>query len=117
MHIEKTNMLIEIYFKTEKDGVLVSKADSTTGYVLEIKSGKPVFTIKAQGKECSIVGSDKINDGKWRHLIVEADRNKADGMNVYIDGKKASGALNGKMITGSLGNKSDFFVGKGYLKQ
>ncbi len=36
-------------------------------------------------------------------------------MNVYIDGKKASGALNGKMITGSLGNKSDFFVGKGFV--
>ena len=115
VHIEKQNLLIEIYLKTTGNGVLVSKANANTGYVLELVSGKPSMTIMSDGTECARISSVSINDDQWHHVIAEVDRNQSDGITIYVDGEIANGALSGSMlpIEASLGNTNDFFVGKG----
>jgi len=116
VHIENQNLLIEAYFKTTKDGVIVSKSDAKTGYILELVSGKPSLKIMANGTSCSRIASITIDDGKWHHVLAEVDRNEAQGITVYIDGKIANGSFSGEMLPpdASLGNTNDLWVGKGH---
>ncbi|HUV64306.1 MAG TPA: LamG-like jellyroll fold domain-containing protein, partial [Sedimentisphaerales bacterium] len=49
----------------------------------------------------------KINDGKWHHVIAEADRS-AKELTIYIDGKRDSSGSG--IGSASINNDSDLFV-------
>ena len=103
-----SNFCIEAYFKTEsKDCVLVQKI-SDSGYGLTIdSSGRLLFTVKASGASSELKSRKEINDGKWHHVIAEADRS-AKELNIYIDGKRDSSGLG--IGNASINNDDDLFV-------
>jgi hypothetical protein len=103
-----SNLLIEVYFKTAPGhggGVLVEKMKGS-GYGLTVNTaGRLSFAAKGAAVE----SQTKVNDGRWHHAIVEADR-KAKTLTVYVDGRKdATGA--GVDGTVSLVNDGDVTVG------
>jgi hypothetical protein len=113
------NFLIEIYFAAGKghaESVLVSKTDGT-GYALGIDdSGNMKLEIYVSGSEaCSRTSAIAVNDGRWHHVIAEIDRNAAEGITLYIDGRASNGAFTGAMPSSgqSLSNTGDFLVGRG----
>ncbi len=110
------NFLIEIVFKTDAghtNGMLASKA-AQSGYQLSVgPDGSVVLTLKAGGAQASVTSSVKVNDGKWHHVIAEADR-AAGKATIYVDGKAAGeGKLDAIAKDASLSNTADFIVGNG----
>jgi hypothetical protein len=110
--IYTSNLLIEVYFKTtpgHAGGVLMQKMKDD-GYGLAVNgAGQLVFGVRGTTGAARLESQSKVNDGKWHHAIVEADR-KAKTLTIYIDGRKdVSGA--GIDGTSSLNNESDVFVG------
>jgi hypothetical protein len=103
-----SNFCIEAYFKTEsKDCLLVQKI-SDSGYGLTIdSSGRLLFTVKASGASSELKSRKKINDGKWHHVIAEADRS-AKELTIYVDGKRDSSGHG--IGSASINNDSDLFV-------
>jgi hypothetical protein len=110
--IHTSNFLIEVCFRIEpgaSEGVLLQKLNGT-GYVLGI-NGRGGLTLTARGgeKEASLETRSAVNDGRWHHLIVEADR-KVQSFAFYLDGKAdARGPGLGSDV--SLANEGDLFVG------
>jgi hypothetical protein len=103
-----SNFCVEAYFKTEsKDCVLVQKM-AESGYALTIdRSGRLLFTVKTSGASSELRSRKRIHDGKWHHVIAEADRS-AKELTIYIDGKRdSSGPGIGSV---SISNDSDLFV-------
>jgi VCBS repeat-containing protein len=97
-----------VYFKTEsKDCVIVQKM-AGSGYGLSIdESGGILFTVKAPGASSEVKSRKKINDGKWHHVIAEADRS-AKELTIYIDGVKDSSGPG--IGSASINNDGDLFV-------
>jgi hypothetical protein len=110
--IYTSNMLIEVYFKTASGhagGVLMEKMKGD-GYSLTVSAGgKLAFRVKGEGASAAVESKARVNDGKWHHAIVEADR-KAKTLTVYVDGKKDASAA-GVDGTVSLANDGDLYVG------
>ena len=72
-------------------------------------SGQVSFQVSGEGVAAQAESKTKVNDGRWHHVLVEADR-QARTLAVYVDGRKdASGA--GVDGTVSLANESDVHVG------
>jgi len=113
------NFILESYFKTlegHQNGCLISKyGTSGYGYQLDVDaSGNARFSILNGGNVVfSQSGSSVINDGKWHHSLVEANR-QTSSVKIYIDGILANGATTGLMPAAvtSLTNSSDFLIGK-----
>ena len=109
--IHTSNFLIEICFKTavgQGRSILVEKMGSA-GYSLTINA-KGGVTLAAKGSSgvATLDSVAKVNDGRWHHLIAEADR-QAKTMTIYLDGRKnASGRGLGPE---SLANSADLHVG------
>ena len=107
-----SNFLIEAYFKTEPGvtkGLLVEKMKGS-GYSLELnENGGVTFTTMGGGEKAKLNSSVAINDGKWHHIIVEADRS-ARALTLYINGKKDTQGA-GITAGSSLENKGDLYVG------
>ncbi|EFK97687.1 Protein containing Laminin G domain [sediment metagenome] len=107
-----SNFLIEAYLRTEpkfSKGVIAEKM-SGAGYSLEVnEKGGVTFTVTGEGKSVKLNSGVAINDGKWHHIIAEADR-AAKTLTLYINGKKDK---EGPGIAGniSLENKADLYVG------
>ena len=103
-----SNFCIEVYFKTEsKNCVLVQKM-TNSGYGLTIdKSGGLLFAVKARDTSSELKSRKKINDGKWHHVIAEANRS-AKELTVYIDGAKDS--LGPGIGSVSINNDGDLFI-------
>jgi hypothetical protein len=99
-------------FKTQPGhagGVLMEKMKGG-GYSLTIGSrGRLSFTVKGGGTPAAVESQDPLNDGKWHHAIVEADR-RAKTLTVYVDGKKDASS-EGIDATMSLANDGDVHVG------
>jgi hypothetical protein len=110
--IDTSNFLIEAYFKTspgQKDATLIQKtADS--GYTLHVnETGGVTLAARAAGAEVRLTSRGAVNDGRWHHVIAEADR-KAGTFTIYLDGKPdASGP--GLGADASLANDADLYVG------
>jgi len=104
----ESNFCIEAYFKTEsKDCVLVQKMDES-GYGLTIdSSGRLLFTVKAFGVSSDLKSEKKINDGKWHHVIAQADRS-AKKFTIYVDGERDSSGPG--IGDDSINNDGDLFV-------
>ncbi|UCD50793.1 MAG: hypothetical protein JSW27_25125 [Phycisphaerales bacterium] len=103
-----SNFCIEVYFRTEsKDGVVVEKM-SESGYGLTVDgAGRLVFTVKASGASSELASSRRINDGKWHHIIAEADR-AARKLTIYLDGRRDTSGTG--IGAASIANDSDLFV-------
>jgi len=108
--VRTSSFILEIYFRTEpaaKRAVLIQKADAQAGYALTA-DGVVTVAVRAGGKQAAVAGKAVVNDGKWHHVLAEADR-KAERMTIYVDGRKdAEGADLGAV---SLSNGADFYVG------
>ena len=110
--IHHSNLLIEIYFKTapgHTGGVLMEKMKGS-GYSLAVNSAGGIsFSVNGEGASATVESKSRVNDGKWRHVIVEADR-KAGTLTIYVDGRKDA---SGRGVDGSvsLANDGDVHVG------
>ena len=79
-----------------------------SGYGLTInESGRLLFTVQASGASSELKSRKKINDGKWYHVIAEADRS-AEELTIYVDGKRDSSGPG--IGNASINNDSDLFV-------
>ncbi|HYW94059.1 MAG TPA: LamG-like jellyroll fold domain-containing protein [Bacteroidales bacterium] len=110
------NFIIELYVKPDTsfvNGVLVAKHDNSNGYELGIDdSGMPVMTVYAGGTVSSQSAAVAVNEGGWHHILAEV--NRAGAINMYVDGELSNGTLAGSLpdAGSTLGNTSDFLVGK-----
>ncbi|MCJ8331167.1 MAG: LamG domain-containing protein, partial [Lentisphaeria bacterium] len=106
-NIYTSNFLVEIYVKVTSPGILVEKM-AGSGYSLTVNArGGISFRIKGNGT-AKLDSKAKVNDGKWHHIIAEADR-KTKKLTLYIDGKKDK---SGKGIGGdSIANSGDLYIG------
>jgi hypothetical protein len=112
--IETSNFLIEAYFKTtpgEKDATLIQKAaDSGSGYALYVnETGGVTLAAGAAGAMVHLTSQGAVNDGRWHHVIAEADR-QAGTFTIDLDGKlDARGP--GLGAAASLASDADLYVG------
>ncbi|MCY3017530.1 MAG: LamG domain-containing protein [Planctomycetota bacterium] len=110
--VYRSNLLIEVYFKTapnHADGVLMEKMKGC-GYSLTVNAaGQLSFSVKGTGVSAAVESRAKVNDGRWHHAIVEADR-QAKTLTVYVDGRKDASA-GGVDDAVSLANDGDVCVG------
>jgi hypothetical protein len=106
--IHSSNFLVEVFVQAESDGLIIGKKHAT-GYELRVKGGRAVFSVSGEGGSSGeLVSKAQLADGKWHHLIAEADR-QARTLALYVDGKLDSeGHGIGKV---SLANESDLYVG------
>ncbi|MFW6218073.1 MAG: LamG-like jellyroll fold domain-containing protein, partial [Verrucomicrobiota bacterium] len=114
--IDTGNLLIEAYLRTEpghSGGVIVGKMGDEAGYQVRIgDSGRPEFRLASGGETEVFSANNSINDGEWRHLLVEIDRDSGEGA-FYLDGEPAGGFDSKLPADASLANSADFLVGKG----
>jgi hypothetical protein len=107
-----SNLLLEVHFKTapgHTGGVLMEKMKDS-GYSVTLNAaGRLSFQVKGTGGSALVESQNKVNDGRWHHAIVEADR-KAKTLTVYVDGRKDATAA-GVDGTVSLANEGDVYVG------
>jgi hypothetical protein len=110
--IYTSNLLVEAYFKTapgHTGGVLLEKMKGT-GYSLSVGAGgQASFSVRGAGGQGAVESKAKVNDGRWHHVIVEADR-QAKTLTVYVDGRKDASAP-GIDGSASLANEGDLTVG------
>jgi hypothetical protein len=108
--IHDTNFLIEAFFKAEGDGLIVGKQQKA-GYRLLLAGGRAVFQVSGgDGSSAELVSQTALADGRWHHLVVEADR-AARTLAIYVDGKlDRTGPGIGAV---SLANTGDLLVGGG----
>lgn len=110
--IHRSNLLVEVVAridKTGRDGVLLRKADAAGGYQLLIGAdGRLRFDVAGAGERASVTTPAAIDDGMWRHIVVEADR-KARSLRIFLNGEQvAEGTGIGAV---SLANQGKLFVG------
>lgn len=90
------NVTISVWVKplstgqTEAFGVIASKGGLTNqnGYCLFIDDtdGSVVIQLRNVTVVNQISSSSSISDGNWHHVVGVIDRNKTDGIKIYIDG-------------------------------
>ncbi len=107
-----SNFLIEVVCKTapgQKDATLIQKMDDV-GWELGVNhAGGVTLMARSGGATASLASRTAVNDGRWHHVIAEADR-KAGTFAIYIDGNPdASGPDLG--VGTSLANDADLYVG------
>jgi hypothetical protein len=113
--ITTQNLLLEVNLQIAPDakGSIVAKQDQKNGYALFVNDeGKAVFRIASEGQEGSVVTQQKVNDGRWRHILAEVDR-RSGRMTIYVDGKRSGESRCPLRPEASLDNRADFMVGKG----
>ncbi len=112
--IAETSFLIEACLRIEPGhtvGALVSKM-AERGYALSLDGeGRLSFAVRGEAAASASASTrDRVNDGRWHHVVAECDR-AAGCLRVYLDGKMAAEAR-GERLDGSLANAADFLVGK-----
>ncbi len=113
--MQDNNFLIEIYFRARRGnrGMLVSKFKDRKGYLLAIApDGRAVFQVMAS-KISAVTSDEKVNDGKWHHLLAEVDR-RAGKMRIFLDGNPVREADCSLPAGVSLSNEAPFEVGRDY---
>ncbi|HWW03013.1 MAG TPA: LamG domain-containing protein [Candidatus Acidoferrum sp.] len=110
--IYSSNFLIEVFFKTaprQRDAILIQKMNEA-GWELGInRGGRVALTTKSGGATLSLASRTVVNNGQWRHVIVEADR-QAGTFTLYIDGRLDARGT-GLKADASLANEADLYVG------
>ncbi|MFJ8112136.1 LamG-like jellyroll fold domain-containing protein [Streptomyces sp. NPDC096132] len=110
----KTAMSLELWFKTESQGVLVTNQDTDLG---DTPTGwRPMLLIDTDGKVrgkfsgtgSSLLSKTAVTDNEWHHVLLTGN----EGMQaLFLDGE-----LQGSMTTGNVvsGRYAKVFVGGGY---
>ncbi|MDP6045567.1 MAG: LamG domain-containing protein [Phycisphaerae bacterium] len=109
--IHATNFLIEIYFKATpgRGGSILVEKMGAAGYGLRLNAaGGVTLTVRGKGAAARLNSKSRINDGKWRHVIAEADRTSKK-MTIYIDGRADASARG--IGPESLASKADLHIG------
>jgi len=109
------NLLVEAKLQVApgSGGWIVGKHEGGNGYRLFVNTeGKAVFQIASGGQNGSAVTQQKVNDGRWRHILAEVDR-KSGRMAIYVDGKATGESRCRLAPEASLDCRADFLVGKG----
>jgi len=90
-------------------GLLVQKMGEA-GYALTVGAdGTAVLTVKGPHASARLVGKQRVNDGRWHHVLAEVDR-PAGKLRLYVDGTPdARGSGIGADV--SLANAADLYVG------
>ncbi len=107
-----SNLLIEAHVTIapgHTGGVLMEKKNRG-GYSLAVgDTGTLAFTVGDGKINATVRSKAAVNDGKWHHAVVEADR-EAKTLTVYLDGRKEATAagIDGSV---SLENDGDVHVG------
>jgi hypothetical protein len=79
------------------------------GYGLRLNAaGGVTLTVRGKGAAARLNSKSRINDGKWRHVIAEADRTSKK-MTIYIDGRADASARG--IGPESLASKADLHIG------
>ncbi|HWJ96402.1 MAG TPA: LamG-like jellyroll fold domain-containing protein, partial [Telluria sp.] len=111
------SFLIETYFRAEPSGHggrLVAKHTDTVGYALKVIDKVLLFELRLPNGGVVQLGAEaKVNDGKWHHIIAEADRT-AGVTRLYVDGRMIRQSEGPGHFPGSLSNTADFVVGKDF---
>ena len=103
-----SSFCIEVVLKTESTACVLVQKMSQSGYGLTLDaSGRLTFTVKAPGRTGQVKGPERINDGRWHHVIAEADRSSGQ-LTLYVNGKKC--AVGPGLGSVSIDNDSDLFV-------
>jgi hypothetical protein len=110
--VHDSNFLLEAYFRTEPGatgGVLIEK-QREAGYSLALNaSGGVTFELRSGTRVARAASSVALNDGRWHHVIAEADR-IARTLTLYVDGRK-DGVGAGLAAEHSLENSGDLYIG------
>jgi len=117
LDMDTNSFLIETYLRVDPghvNGLIAGKA-AADGYLLEVdEEGRARLRLREDSRDVARrTGRTPINDGRWHHVVAEADRTAADGIRIYVDGRLDSGRFVGAMPAGSLSNTADFLVGGG----
>jgi hypothetical protein len=110
--IYDTNFLIEVYFRIEPGtiGGVIAEKRNGAGYSLAVNaSGGVTFAVGGNTGAMNVTSSVAINDGRWHHVIAEADRT-ARTLTLYVNGRKDRKAQ-GPGSESSLENSGDLYVG------
>lgn len=106
--IHASNFLIEVYFRADGDGLIIGKLQEA-GYGLMLRDGRAVFRVAGPGgASADVVSQARLADGKWHHLVAEADRQHRT-LCLYIDGQLDSTGQGLGAV--SLANEGDLYVG------
>ncbi len=110
--VRATNFLLETYFRTEPgetDGVLIEKM-ADAGYSLAVdRKGHLSFSVRSGKSAAEISSRAQVNNGRWHHVIAEADRGSKT-LTLYVDGSRDTvGAGIGPDV--SLANESSLHLG------
>ena len=108
---DEGNFLVEVVFRAEaasKGGALVS-CIGERGYELGFNAqGAIAFRVKADA-EVTAISPAPVTDGKWHHVLAEADR-KAGELRLYLDGKRVTEQA--AMLNGSTRHVGKLLVGE-----
>lgn len=111
--VHTSNFLLEVYFRTEQGhtgGVLVRKMSNAAGYALTVNdAGGVSFAVKGGNAAAEVAGRTAVNNGRWYHVLAEADRN-TKRLTIYVGGKQDAGGP-GVDASVSLANNADLYVG------
>ncbi len=106
--IYDSNFLVEVCFRADGDGLIVGKKQGP-GYALRVLRGRAMFCVEGEGGTgAELVSTAALADGRWHHLIAEADRG-AQTLAIYVDGRLDSTGRGLRWV--SLANSSDLYVG------
>jgi len=118
LEVTTGNFIMEIYLKpnsgiTDK-GLICNAAASGNGYLMDIdNAGKVKVALRVSGADAyTVTSAAAINNGNWHHVLAEV--NRAQGINIYIDGVLSNGTTTGAMTSSSLDNSADFWIGRNY---
>jgi hypothetical protein len=110
--VHDSNFLLEAYFRTEPGatGGVVAEKRNGAGYSLGVTaSGGVTFAVSNGGETVALRSGVAINDGRWHHVIAEADRTTKT-FALYINGRKDCTGP-GIGADRSLENRGDLYVG------
>ncbi len=114
LDMSTNNMLVEVILSVDSgvtDCPVVGKYDGRAGYRLVIdEGGKAAFQVAGGGKESTVASAQTVNNGKWVHIIGEADRANGE-LRIYVNGKLAGKTNLSLSKDASLTNMADFMVG------
>ncbi len=111
--ISISSFLVEAYFKIasgQEGATLIQKMDDSAGYALRLnKAGGVTLAVQTMAAKASLASHGAVNDGRWHHVIAEADR-KEQTLAIYLDGQQDARGP-GLGADASLANDADLYVG------
>jgi hypothetical protein len=114
--VHTASVLVEAYLRVapgQSNAVIAAKRDRAAGYCLALgDGGAPIWTLTAAGTVATLGCTNGIADGRWHHVLAEADR-RTRRMALYCDGVRvATGPLT--LPPGaSLASRADFVACQG----